>query len=267
MKKVMVLMAVSMSLVSCASIEVQDLNFEPKVMHFDSPETVGSLGSGNLMMHMEKETPSFLLGSATNLSALGGSHLFIDTTKYASAHSSNYGVRGDVGLSDMVDVFYAGDGMFGVKLQLLGASQALKEKGFKLSISAGRGEYSTHNGVSVLDIINLFTTSDLSSETVVKVNDLSLNMGYRLNDTGIIYCNTFLQQSSLKGDIYQASDSNVPVYSTQEKSESKGLLVGLRLHLETGAMITLEVGAVQSTLLGLDTLTSYPVGVSSGGSW
>jgi len=269
MKKIMGLMVLSMSLASCASVEVQDLNFEPKVMHFDTPETVGSLGGGSLVLHGESETPSYLLGSATNTisSGFGAGSLAIDATQKSSAYSSNYGVRGDLGLLENVDLFYAGDGMFGIKMQLWGASQLRKEEGFKLAISAAAGSYNTYNGVSAWDFFNLFTASDLSSEAAISIKDVSVNMGYRFNKKGIIYVNTFLQQSSLKGDIYKASNENVSIYSTQGESESKGVFIGLRLHKEVGVMVTLEVGAVQSTWSGLDTLTSYPVGASTGFSW
>jgi len=250
----------------CVTVEIQDLVYQPKVMYFDTPEVMGEFGSGYLGVQLKGKQPSYILGTAANVQVNGGADLTVTNEDESMEEDWSYGLRGNLGILKNTDIFYAGDGMFGIKTQLLGSPSMVREEGYKLAISASLGGNTSVDGRSISNTLTTYGNEKLTSKTTAKIKDATINFGYRFNDTKLVYMNLFAQRSDVEANLYKRNVST-PILSKQGASRAYGLLLGFQHYPYSNTFIIIETGVVYTTWPSQGKSYSYPIGLSSNFLW
>lgn len=239
----------------------QTLMFKPAILHFDTPETTGEMLSGSVEMNFKQSTPRYIFGSYSKTRLLGAATTTVDASENVTKKDTiDLSIK--LGTLDNFDVFVRSEGMFGLKVQLVGSPRATKEEGWKLALSAGAGDYSSTKRSN-----NLWfsTHPDAASSTNGRSYDASLNTGYRFNSFSLLYLNIFHSNSKVTGEI---RNSNTILLQKNRTNKTNGALLGINLmDVDKHVFVTLETGIAKSSWTTLGQSTFKPVGVSLGYLW
>ncbi len=237
MKKVYGKICIVVMLICLSGCGSSRLTYTPSLLHFSSPETFGKLGKGSINFS----------------AALSPEYTFNDTVVSSdpvsvSTEESYPNINIWLGLLNNLDFYLDADGVYGLKLQLIGASHTAREAGLKLSTELRLGNDTSNKGLK---------PSNNSSN--VDIIDYGINLGYRFNASILTYMNTFISKNNL---------INVAISSATVSTKSQGVLLGAQLTPQGKPVsVIFEAGVTQTTWDNFETLTAYPFGISLGYVW
>jgi len=211
--------------------------FTPAILHFDTPETTGKLLSGDVTVNIKYSTPEYVFGSHTTNTFFTNANS-VDTSETASQQDSgSLGIK--LGILDNLDFFNFSEGIFGLKVQLLGSPRIAKEEGWKLSLAAGVGDYAS---TSNTDFFGPKSEANVAASGTSY--DLSLNTGYRFNSFALLYINIFHSKSDVTGTI---SSGNSVLLQKNRTNKIDGALIGINIMIaDKSTFFTLEGGIAKS---------------------
>ena len=266
------------------------MNYEPSIVRFDSPETSGEYMATDIDVSSSyTSSRRMAIVSEKGFSdARQGSPDWVESNngRRTTNVTLSPGLRAGIGMAKWMDIYYRTAlldeaNIVGAKLQLFGTSQKENKAGLKVALSMGIG-YGQED-----------YTGSFKGQFNLSMNEVALNIGYRLDQQWIAYLNNFYSRYQLNGELGKSTDSEsyylirTPTYMVDGDSKGFGQLLGVRYEFnnqitkKTGRrqFVSLEIGRgswgwPQVTATGYDPIlnenpdkAAWAIGVSSGFVW
>jgi hypothetical protein len=174
---------------------------------FDSPEASGRLGKGHAEGGFDGGQDFFISSDATQTPP-DLSHPAFGRSDFDAVTSAG------VGLLDRLDVdlklHLNSDLIFQAKYQLLGDTELNAKAGnFSMAFTAGVGGHSDKDSTADVDFSTSGSSSHITSSYDMSSTDYEFAaiLGYRLNESVLIYTSPYFARRLYSGTIYQTSSS------------------------------------------------------------
>ena len=256
-------------LASCSSSRVS-LIHQPKLLHFSTPEASGGFAEGNAIVSAAFEESEYVFGFIETDFLISSSNISNSSQESSQKGGGNLNLLFNVGLFENIDIFFDAAGTLGLKAQVFGGSELIKDKGLKLSLSAKYGRFKSNNQSynvveKVFDSLFNIGLDVANTETTTKLFDISANIGYRYNPNHLTYIYTFMSTNDFTGRLW--SDREGIDRTVKASSETFGILLGYQYSTDTDFFYIVEAGAAKTSWSNRDNVWSFPFGLSYGRAW
>ncbi|MFN8369567.1 MAG: hypothetical protein U0T83_02955 [Bacteriovoracaceae bacterium] len=224
-------------LYSCATESRLVVPYQTPTVIMQSPETSGDRWNGEISSSIISSQKVTLLEAFQTRDYFKDTYNLNVSSTPKVKRETTFAFNGSLGLFKNLDLItflpWGSAYRFGLKYQLMGATQNEFTKGFKLAIVADYGiakrrENPYTNGIHILDDKDQRFFEQVRAKLNQDVFDIATIVGYRANQTIIYYTTLYYQQVYNKLTFYRQS-RNAQILKSHYTSS--GLLLGLKSFL------------------------------------
>ena len=238
-----------------------ELKYHMKNHQFLTPETKGEFLKGDVALAYQ-QTQKVVLAEAFdplifNLPAVAN-------TQASITRSASVDIPINLGLLKRLDIYNL-DSKFGFKYQFLGTAENELKEEYKVALAVSYG--SQHETSATETYTNSASARVYNTDMKVNSTDVSLLLGYRFNDTRLIYLNIFRDNFNYNGSLTSNQFSSINLSGV---SYNQGMILGASFNekeVKHPVIARIELGVVNSKLDNRNSNTVGTSGADLGFSW